>query len=383
MNFKRHVEYAIYHLNTIRPDNNTCYLPGCGIEIPEEFLDETGNVIDEMSTAAVYNSMIMHSQWASWGLNTFEPTASLVAGLMITTPSSEPGLPHFPYPTFFIRIPPGFIPLFSDNNDANPEWADGLLVSRLRMPDIEPPAFCIFILVLGNGDGLPDNPELSSTIMTPEKQISSAADYVKVDDEVWNNKYKLWNEKFEATHNIKIVNLEDQSVPETIVNVDNFHSSITLRKANRSNRSHATNRLAIRLIANLCTWLESKGGLSGQSPSNAHHGKTRNNPGWESIHEKTRISQWILGQEVKLSPELIASAKEHVLALATGEKRKGWHLQTLQTVCGHFTNQPYGPKSSERKRIWIQPYPRGLKGGDVTAHVYKVKEGKHYESKET
>jgi hypothetical protein len=361
MNFKLSFEYAVFGLKTLGGDYNTCYFPDCGYEIPEEFSNAFRNDVKRHSVAGVdslsnfHNDIVVHSQWAAWGLNTFEPTVSLTAGLTMTMPSKEPGLPPFPYPAFFVRIPPGFIPMCYEDGRPNPKWAEGMIVSRLKTGGSDPPLPYIFILLLGPGDDLQGYPEIKTPFLIPENEITSAAEYVKQDDEFWDDMPHVASEEY----------TEDAPFES------GFCEKITFIK---SDKQDVTERLVIRLVANLCSWLESKGGLSGQEPSNSHHGKKHNKPGWESIHEKTRISQWILGQEIKLSPDLIASAKEHVLALVAGEKREGWHLRALHTVRGHITHQPYGPGRSKRKVIWIQPYPRGPKDGDVAAHIYKAKE---------
>jgi len=353
MNFKHHLECAIYNLNAVDingdiydfPDLNTKY------KSPQE----------KTRAFADYNILVAHSRWTSYGLNTLDPTISLMAGLMITTPSSEPGLPHLPYPTFFIRVPPGFLPFWSgDNKDI--KWTEGLLVSRLKVVENNTPVFFIFTLLLGPGDGTPGNAEKTMLITTFEDEILSARDFVKEDDDFWDNKN---DDILNTTNNIDI------NVPEKIMSRSGYVQRLTIRKTYNSTVTH---RLVIRLIANLCSWLESKGGLSDQRPSNFHYGKKHNNHGWESINKKTKISQWILGREVKLSPELITSAKEHVLALASGQKGEGWHLHALGTVRGHFKRIHYGPGRCKQRRGWVEPYVRGLEDGDVVAHIYKAKE---------
>jgi hypothetical protein len=361
MNFKLHLEYGVFGLKTLGGDYGTCYFPDCGYEIPEEFSNAFRNDVKRHSAAGIdalanfHNDIVAHSQWTAWGLNTFEPTVSLTAGLTMTTPSKEPGLPPFPYPTFFVRIPPGFIPMCYEDGRPNPKWAEGMIVTQLKTAGSDSPLPHIFILLLGPGDDLQGHPEIKTPILIAESEIISAAEYVKQDDEFWNDTRRAASKEY--TENVPFES--------------DFYEKVTFVELDKYD---VTERLVIRLVANLCSWLESEGGLLAKKPSNSHHGKKHNKPGWESIHEKTRISQWILGQEVKLSPELIASAKEHVLALVAGEKRGGWHLHALHTVRGHMQRIPYGKGRLERKTMWIKPYPRGPKDGDVAAHIYRAKE---------
>jgi hypothetical protein len=67
--------------------------------------------------------------------------------------------------------------------------------------------------------------------------------------------------------------------------------------------------------------------------------------------------------------DLRPQVREWIHATTTG------HRPTVHfVVCGHFTNQPHGPKSSLRKRIWIKPYWKGNKEAVVLAKKYKFKD---------
>lgn len=48
--------------------------------------------------------------------------------------------------------------------------------------------------------------------------------------------------------------------------------------------------------------------------------------------------------------------------------REGHALRVRLYVMGHWKNQPYGPNSSLRKRIWIRAYERGPKDAPVVNH---------------
>lgn len=348
MNFKMHVDYAVKKLASVGGDCDVHYHSGCGVLPPKKLIDEivldmgqvtTLDGIQGKMTAAL---ITVHSQWARWGLNTFDPTASLVAGLLITTPTKEPGLPRMPYPTFFIRVPRGFLPFWVANQD-EPEWIEGIMVSRLKVANSDPPSETIEIHLIGPGQG--ENGIKERTLMTSvyEKGFTSPADHVDIDEQLWN---------------APVIPLSEPiGDPED-------HVAVT-------NKDGITKRLAFRLFANLCSWLESIGGLNGRRPSNSPKSK-KNEDGWDHLEDRTRIAQWIVGQEVKLSPELIASAKQHVLGLGAG--KKGWHLQTMHTVRGHIRHQACGPRHSERKVIWIEPFTKGPANGDVIAHVYKAQE---------
>jgi hypothetical protein len=53
-------------------------------------------------------------------------------------------------------------------------------------------------------------------------------------------------------------------------------------------------------------------------------------------------------------------------------RNKGAKLMAYQKIPGHWKNQPWGPKHSLRKRIWIQPYVRGPEDGVMSTPIHKL-----------
>jgi hypothetical protein len=56
--------------------------------------------------------------------------------------------------------------------------------------------------------------------------------------------------------------------------------------------------------------------------------------------------------------------------------RSGWELTVRVLVTGHWKNQPYGPGSSLRKLIWIEPYWKGMSYEGSDAPSVTAPEGK-------
>jgi hypothetical protein len=56
-----------------------------------------------------------------------------------------------------------------------------------------------------------------------------------------------------------------------------------------------------------------------------------------------------------------------------GLDREGRTVTVRVQVQGHWKNQPYGPKSSLRKRLFVSPYWRGPELGDVSTPIHVLK----------
>lgn len=297
----------------------------------------SGNLLKQF-TMRVMNTL----QWRKYGYNVFDVTDSLLAGLLLTTPTDEPGFPRFPYPSFIVRISPGFIPTRDDAGDGGEErssWVTHILVNGFQ--EIE----------AGAGDAI----WLTTSASSPDFRdiidelfafsFKSPADYLKEDDERWAR------------------------LEEAVDKLNGFDYVPAECKMNPSRRKIAdlTQRTSFRVVANLCSWIESIGGMAGRRPSNAILRSANRN--------KIHAAQWVVGREVKLEPEMITVAKEHILGLNPRTAIKGCHLRTRFPIRGHIRHQACGKNRTERKVIWIKPHFHGPAGGDVLAHVYRVGAG--------
>jgi hypothetical protein len=338
--FKQHLDYAVKKLTSLRNFCDTIY-DRSGVQ-PPDFLWKDASAyashfhFRDQSEEVIYkliDSSVCHAQWAKCGLNTFDPTDSLSAGLMMTTPSTEPGFPHLPYSSFFVRVPPRYLPLWNSEDHEEPDrWIEGLLVNLTHLAGQYGP--CLRIEAVSTSSEKSEN-VLILKIM--ESNVESPARFIELVD-------TLTDERLTEDGARGI----DPSIPEKDI---------------------ASKMLAFKFISNLCSWLESIGGLGNRIPSNKQ-GKTSKKE--LDLTAEPRIVQWILGQEVKLSAELLASARESIATIRKKKPVGGWKLKSLHTVRGHIRHQAYGPKHSERKVIWIKPFTQGPRGGDVIAHIYKA-----------
>jgi len=290
----------------------------------------TNGEFDTDKIVSLGQNILSYIQWFANGLNVFDVTESLLVGLLLTTPSDEPGFPRLPYPAFMIRIPAGYIPIRSPGETkAGNKHVTTIMVNHFD--NQQQPSMLRLVSCVGS-----DSDENVLTDRIYSHHFTSVAAHLKEDEVRWamnaNNEETPWNE------------------------VDSL-----------------TQRASMRVLSNLCSWLESVGGMQGRVPSNAVLNRRRADP------DKMRITQWIVGREVKIDPELFRSAKEHMLALDPRTVVVGWHLRAAHTVRGHIRHQACGKGLTERKTIWIKPFHRGPKGGDVMGHIYKVGESKKKE----
>jgi hypothetical protein len=74
---------------------------------------------------------VLHSlgRWAQYGFNVFELAPDFAAGLLLTDPAPLEEELKFPFPCFFVRLPPGIVPMFSDGKQL---WAEGVWCHRFK-----------------------------------------------------------------------------------------------------------------------------------------------------------------------------------------------------------------------------------------------------------
>jgi hypothetical protein len=55
-----------------------------------------------------------------------------------------------------------------------------------------------------------------------------------------------------------------------------------------------------------------------------------------------------------------------------GRSKKSFKVTTQFPVHGHWRWQPYGPKSSLRRRQWIEPYWKGPEDGVIPVRTHDL-----------
>jgi hypothetical protein len=118
-------------------------------------------------------------------------------------------------------------------------------------------------------------------------------------------------------------------------------------------------KLAGRLIASaLCAM---------QTPKNLQRvGVSKN----KTKNERTGVAPTVY----QILEPVTVDLTQHVRQYQLGTSGSGKKLELQLVVCGHRKNQPYGPKRSLRKPIWIEPYIRGPETAPMAlrAHILKT-----------
>lgn len=327
-------DFVVYHTDTERAR-----------KIEEEHNELLGSLLD----AGFFVQSI--ALWSKYGHPVFDVDDALLAGLLLTTPTDAPGFPHLPFPSFLIRLSPGFVPYPKRLTEArvrslpappaaqhrgkawepsqgshqiassDSDWLEMIQVSRLRnVPHNKGGASDVLRIVTGNDDDDPRSKSISTILR--ENTFTNAQDFLS------SHTRLLW---------------EGGEVMDSACD-------------------HVSD-VAVRLVFNLCTWLESVGGLKTRRESDrvlVRLAKKNNKP---------RARRWILSSEIEIAPEVVEAARQ------SGQGgRGGWHVMRRHMVRGHMRRQVCGVGRQDRKPMWIAPFPRGPEGGDVLDHVYKITE---------
>lgn len=259
----------------------------------------------------VAHTMHLFWLWAKTGRNVINLTHSLAAALMLTEPPkmAEGETLKLPWPVFAISVPSGIIPVLHHDKQ---EWADLIWVYSF----------------LGNHRELgPSTPFFRWMVEKRSMQV-------------WRDRYPY---KIEEPEDEKVYSL----FPGEPVPGKEDDLSLTA---------------ALRLIRNLCSWIEATNSLSGPASVSKKRKKSRKST------ESPRPRTWNLGQGFKLQSELRAMAAEVALG-RTNYAPEGWRVRVRHIVSGHWKMQIYGKNRSLRKRIWVKPYWRGPEGQESWKHL--------------
>jgi hypothetical protein len=257
------------------------------------------------------------AQWLRAGCNVISPSADLVAALLMTESPRHfwPEAIRAPLGSFVIQIAPGIIP-----------WSDRM--GWLRY---------IFVCEAQNlSDGSPEMVTIASNCLGFYEDGILRTDGHGV---------------HAVTSTVSSVRAAAPSAAPRVVG-DNPNPGLTRRLSG----------VALRVAINVAAWMSAH---RANPASKARRGGGRRDRGDEATP-----SAWVLGGEIKLSPEMRRAALD-LAAAGTGDRKSGWKLQLRHVVRGHWRNQAVGPAHADRRMTWIAPYWKGPEGAAAWAHVYR------------
>lgn len=261
-------------------------------------------------------------RWAQYGFNVFELTPDFAASLLLTEPAPLEGEElALPFPCFFIRLPPGIVPVFVRGEQ---RWADGIWCHRFKSFHFTHGAHTDFFRWTVESKGL-----------------------------------ALWKDRFPT-------NIDDP------VDQSKFNPTWD-GDPPVCPEDEISHQKALRIVKNLCSWLDATGGLEGHpKPQPPRLKKKGSKERRQAVEEGAWPHVWLFGQTVKLRPELKRMATEYALVESKDHAVPGWKVRVQHMVRGHFKNQPHGEGRALRTRRWIEPYWRGPEGAAAWAHIYEA-----------
>lgn len=254
----------------------------------------------------------MPVMWAEWGFPTFSLTHSLTAALLLTEPPPYDE-EHFrlPFPTFAIVIPEGFLPFW---------W------------------------------GRENNEKHSASLITYHEWDAILSDDAAAQISIYSSEYTLYRRRPKRE-------LCDGSSDKDVA-LRAFDDDPPLTE-----HDDVTIAAALRILQNTVAWLTSSG-----IPEAEGAQRKKKTVASASAPGPTT---YVLGRDVKLSPELRRMAVEKALG-ASSASVPGWKLRMRHVVMGHFWPKDPAQIPKRGKRRWVMPYWRGPEGHEAWAHVYNV-----------
>jgi hypothetical protein len=249
--------------------------------------------------------------WDFYGMPVFDVSEGLFTKMVLTDATGvDPMRVRTPFPTFAVRIPSGY---WSTTNGERVVVITQWWVHRFSNADGRP------LLKLSSHQG-------GINLFVCTKEIDEFTDL------------KVWEGDISRSK-LHALSLDVNSQDEQI------HISMK------------------RMLINLCLYISERG----RGSLMTHPTKKRRGKKMGKIVPKTKT--WLLGKEVKINPLLRTEAKSWCEA---GAANTTWRVKSRIVVRGHFRDQPYGPKNSLRKTIWIEPHLRGDTEGTQIQHIFKL-----------
>ena len=275
-----------------------------------------GDVLQAPGTRRELAEQLLYSmRWAANGFPIFAPTESLSAALVLTDPGAVTAEAfRLPFDSFCIELPWPRSPFAIDDAEGNPVKIRWINVSRVEAGEKDPVGWRIS----------------SSTMLVIRLMAETGLSCYETIPAPSTGPLTPWLAKDYG---------DREEAPDDLPK-----EALTLARRDR---------LAVRgaraFVTNLCLYVASLPATG--TPPRTSSG--RNRKADASIATPTR---WVLGREIKLGAELREAARSFA---ERGERKRPWKLEARFVVRGHWRNQACGPKHSEHRPRWIEPYWKG------------------------
>ena len=276
------------------------------------------------------------AQWMSFGLPAFKLSPDMLAALTLTDPSDvEVEQVQLPFPCFTIIVPKNF-------------WlvsAEGMFKPNMFGVSEYPQEHgCISIIGVNACQAPYDSTGRSHGTLS----IHAFCD----------NGVALWDRVKWKPAGDKIGNWPSFGLLEEAEHYNIHDGEISIEERGIQ---HAIRKLVLNLA--LLVSERGKGIREGRITPKKRKGKRA-----AKQMQAVLPNVWVVGQSVKLSPQLIQLAQD---ADGSGRNKGLWKVAVRSMTRGHWRNQACGPARKLRKRIWIEPFWRGPKDGPKLTHLYE------------
>lgn len=292
-------------------------------------------------TAARDMMMINHTyaRWLKFGMSIFRPTPDLFASLVLTDPTNvEPEVVKPPFPTFFVHLPPKTF------------YSSGLLDGT----DEE-----LSLVMINHVQTVPKEVR-EGPISLQEARSERHIDLIN---------FMMMGPTVFLIDSLPVLGRTDWSMEDWLTR--NQPKKMWM-DAEQDERDLCMRLAFRRFYVNFCLYISERGmGVKQKrytSRSAARRAKKKGAP------KKMNPETWVIGKEVKIGKDLLGAAQDYI---NSGRRSSsGWKIKKRCVVRGHWRNQACGPRWTQTKRVWIEPFWRGPKEGSKVQHIYTTDKGR-------
>lgn len=281
------------------------------------------------------------ARWHRSGAPQFTLTANATAAFMLTDVDGLSwGDVRFPFKDFMVWMPSPS-PLVFDSFDGVETRAASVLVSQCELTTMSNTEIAHVMENISRAQAQGAPLEVIDTLF---KKIKTAPGLFVIGND----------ERFEGFHTVYLFP-DDPTTP-----LAEWAHPERRQGEWQSDRSAHAAALLCRILACLTLYLDhSEGPEKRWDPSLLDRNRAKGR----------EATTWDVGAEIKLPTSLREAAR--LLGRADRAPAQ-WEVASRTLVRGYWRNQPCGPKGTQRRKRWIEPYYRGPETTDIVDRLYRV-----------